>query len=68
LFEANLSTVHVAQMLSRLPESERALFSLRYFQGFNATELGEMFGLPSSTVRARLLSARKILQQLLKDE
>jgi RNA polymerase sigma-70 factor (ECF subfamily) len=68
LFEADLSTVHVAQMLSRLPECERALFSLRYFQGFNATELGEMFDLPSSTVRARLLSARKHLQQIMKYE
>lgn len=68
LFEADLSTVHVAQMLGRLPESERGLFSLRYFHGYNATELGEMFDLPSSTVRARLLSARKNLQKLLKEE
>ncbi len=65
IFEADLSAVHVAGMINRLPESERALFSLRYFHGYNATELGEMFDLPSSTVRARLMSARKALQQLI---
>ena len=63
MFEADLSAVHVAQMIHRLPDSEKALFTLRYFQGYNATELGEMFGLPSSTVRARLKSARKSLQK-----
>ena len=66
IFEPDLGTVHVAQWLAQLPETERALFSLRYFQGYNATELGEMFGLTSSAVRARLLSARKTLQQLIR--
>ena len=65
IFESDLSIVHVIQWLDKLPDSERALFSLRYFQGFNATELGEMFNLPPSTVRARLLSARKTLQTLI---
>ncbi len=67
IFEADLSVVHVAGMINRLPESERTLFSLRYFHGYNATELGEMFDLPPSTVRARLMSARKTLQQLIHD-
>ena len=34
---------------------------MRYFEGYNATELGELFSLPPSTVRARLASARKRL-------
>ena len=49
----------VGQLVDRLPESERALFALRYFEGYNATELGDLFDLPPSTVRARLASARK---------
>ena len=45
----------------RLPEAERALFSLRAFAGYNATELGELFDLSPSTVRCRLASARRKL-------
>ncbi len=67
-FEPDLSTMQVAMWINQLPESERTLFSLRYFQGFNATELGEMFNLPSSTVRARLMSARKSIQKLIHNE
>ncbi len=48
----------------RLPPEERALFILRYVEGYNATELGERFNLPPSTVRARLASARRKMQKL----
>ena len=60
-FEEDMTRAAVQQLVSRLPESERALFSLRYFAGYNATELGDMFNLPPSTVRARLASARRKL-------
>lgn len=60
-FEEDYGEVAVQQLVGRLPESERALFILRYFQGYNASELGELFHLPPSTVRARLASARRKL-------
>ncbi|MCI9036790.1 MAG: RNA polymerase sigma factor [Oscillospiraceae bacterium] len=60
-FEEDLTQADVGQLVSRLPEGERALFTMRYFEGYNATELGELFSLPPSTVRARLASARKRL-------
>lgn len=60
-FEEDLTRFVVRQLVSRLPETERALFTMRYFEGYNATELGDLFGLPPSTVRARLASARKRL-------
>lgn len=60
-FEEDFGEVAVQQLVGRLPESERALFILRHFQGYNASELGEMFQLPASTVRARLASARRKL-------
>ena len=53
----------VAALCASLPEEERTIFTLRYFAGYNATELGEMFGLPPSTVRARLKSARGKLKR-----
>ena len=60
-FEEDLTAVAVAQLVDRLPETERALFSLRAFAGYNATELGDLFDLSPSTVRSRLASARRKL-------
>lgn len=62
-FEEDLSQAAVAQLVARLPESERILFTLRYFEGYNARELGDMFNLPSATVRSRLASAKRRLRQ-----
>lgn len=62
--EDDLSEIIVMQLLNRLPDEERHLFLLRYMQGYNSTELGRMFDLPPSTVRARLASARKKIIKL----
>ena len=62
-YEEDLSGSVVAQLVGRLPESERAIFILRYFEGYNARELGEMFSLPPATVRSRLASAKGRLRQ-----
>ena len=42
-------------------EGVQKLFWLRYFEGYNASELGRMFKMKPSTVRAKLLGARKTL-------
>lgn len=60
-FEEDFSIPAVAQLIGCLPDMERELFVLRTFAGCNAAELGERFGLPASTVRSRLASARKRL-------
>ena len=60
-FEEDFTALVVRQLMDRLPPEEKALFDLRYFQGYDSTELGELFDLPPSTVRARLSAARKRL-------
>jgi RNA polymerase sigma-70 factor (ECF subfamily) len=60
----DLSRFAVAAFVQRLPESERAIFCLRYFSGYDSGEIGERFGLKPSTVRARLLSARARLKKM----
>lgn len=57
--------VDMEQLLEQLPEQEGVLFAMRYFQGYNSRELGQMFGLPEGTVRSKLLLARKHLRKLL---
>ena len=37
---------------------------MRYIEGYNSTELGEIFDLPPSTVRSRLSSARKKMSKI----
>jgi len=67
-FQEDLTVIEVRQMLARIPPLEAAAFELRYFQGYNATELGELMGVSPSTIRARLASARKHLRILWNDK
>lgn len=57
--EDDLSEVIVRQLCNQLPHEEGRLFWMRYIEGYKSTELGEIFDLPASTVRSKLLSARK---------
>ena len=66
-FEEDLSQAAVAQLIARLPETERPLFTMRYFEGYNARELGEIFDLPAATVRSRLASAKRRLRQWIEE-
>lgn len=66
-FEEDLSQAAVAQLIGRLPEGERALFTMRYFEGYHSRELGEMFHLPPATVRSRLASAKRRLKQWIEE-
>lgn len=66
-FEEDLSQAAVAQLIARLPDGERTLFAMRYFEGYRSRELGELFGLPPATVRSRLASARRRLRQWIEE-
>ena len=52
-------------LLNSLPDIEGVLFSLRHLEGYNSTQLGELFSLPPGTVRSKLSSARKHLKEAL---
>lgn len=60
-FEDDLTRPQTAEALGLLSPGQRQLFVMRYFGGYDATELGRIFGLPPATVRSRLNSARKKL-------
>ena len=66
-FQEDLSQAAVAQLIGRLPEGEKALFTMRYFEGYNARELGEIFALPPATVRSRLASAKRRLREWIEE-
>lgn len=56
--EDDLSEIEVGQMMQLLSKEDRSMFWMRYMEGYNATEIGEIFGLPPGTVRSRLALAR----------
>ncbi len=67
-FQEDFSAPAVGQLVGRLPPEEQAIFILRHFEGYNATELGEIFSLPPATVRSRLAAARRRLRIWLTEE
>ena len=63
IYSEDFSGAMVMQLCGHLEPQERAIFWLRYFEGYNASEIRGIFGLPASTVRSKLLLARKKLQR-----
>lgn len=59
----DLSQPMVLQLCSVLEPKDRAMFWLRYFEGYNAAEIGEIFQMPPASVRTRLLIARNRLRE-----
>lgn len=66
-FEEDLSEAAVAQLIGRLPDTEQSIFYLRYFEGYNSKELGELFALPAATIRSRLASAKRKLREWIEE-
>lgn len=66
--EAAMGTVDLEMMLELLDPLDRAMFTLRYEEGYNASELSKIFHLPPGTVRVRLMKARTILKKQLLEE
>lgn len=66
--ESALGEVDLETLLTELDPLDYQLFTLRYAEGYNASELGRMFRLPPGTVRTRLLKARTLLKTKLLEE
>lgn len=64
--EAGIQEIENRLLLGSLSKEDRMLFHLRYEEGYNASELSQMFGIPKGTIRARLSRMRKLLQEMLK--
>lgn len=63
--EAGYERAETALVLAKLSDQDRALFHMRYIEGYNASELSEIFGLPTGTIRAKLSRSRKYLKEIL---
>lgn len=66
--EAALGEVDLEALLTELDPLDHLLFTLRYTEGYNASELSRKFSLPPGTVRTRLLKVRTLLKTKLLEE
>jgi RNA polymerase sigma-70 factor (ECF subfamily) len=60
----DLTKVSVEQILGKLSPEKRQLVLMRYFDGFNSTEIGTALSLPAATVRTRLAAAVRELKRI----
>ncbi|MBQ8835308.1 MAG: RNA polymerase sigma factor [Oscillospiraceae bacterium] len=65
--DSRMQEIENRLLLARLSPEDRALFHLRYEEGYNASELSEMLHIPAGTIRARLSRMRKHLKQLMEE-
>lgn len=61
--DAGIQEVENALILERISPQDRAIFYLRYFDGYTAEEIARMLSLPPGTVRSRLSRCRKHLKE-----
>lgn len=64
-FEPGIQEAENRLVLARLSPEDRTLFHLRYEEGYNASELSEMFHIPAGTIRARLSRMRTLLKNMI---
>lgn len=58
---------YVIDVVEELPERERVAVVLRYYAGWNATEIGEVLACPAGTVRSMLHRSLEQLREMLSD-
>jgi RNA polymerase sigma-70 factor (ECF subfamily) len=63
--EEALAARQAAAMVDKLPDAQREVVALVYFEGFTYREAAETLGIPVGTVTSRLNTARQALQRLL---
>ncbi|MBR0508241.1 MAG: RNA polymerase sigma factor [Clostridia bacterium] len=61
--EPGFSQAEMSLLLLRLPPDVRAMFRMRYLDGYSAAELAEIFRMPAATVRTKLSRAKQLLQK-----
>lgn len=59
------SDVENAMLLQTIAPQDRAIFQLRYFEGYTAQEISQMLNIPSGTIRSKLSRCRTYLKKQL---
>ncbi len=65
IFQGEFTEKEWQELLEKLPGYEGAFLVMRYVEGYNSAQIGEMMKMPSGTVRSILSSARKHIREML---
>lgn len=57
----------VLEAVNRLPDTYRAVIYLFYYEGYQASEIGRILGIPTPTVHTRLARGREKLKPFLEE-
>lgn len=68
IVEQNEDPVPLHEAIDRLSSEQRVVTLLHYLEGYSIKEISDMLGVPSGTVKSRLMYARQRLQTLLQAE
>ena len=63
--DPGMQEIENAMLLQSIKAQDRAIFQLRYFDGYSAEEISQMMNLPPGTIRSKLSRCRKFLKQTL---
>lgn len=63
--EDQIEKMYVKQLLNQLPEMQRNLIDLSYFQGYSHKEISENLDMPLGTVKTRIRLAIKHLRAII---
>ena len=61
--DPGMQEIENAMLLQSIKAQDRAIFQLRYFDGYSAEEIAQMMNLPPGTIRSKLSRCRKFLKQ-----
>lgn len=61
-FDELIDRALVAEALTALPEQERSLLQMRFWEGLSQTEIAERHGIPLGTVKSRMTSGLQRLR------
>ena len=61
--DRGIQEIENRMLLQSIHPQDRAIFQLRYFDGYTAEEISQMMNLPPGTVRSKLSRCRKYLKQ-----
>ncbi len=63
--ESDLDQLYMKQMIDQLPEVQRELIDLAYFQGYTQKEISDNLEMPLGTVKSRIRLAIKHLRSII---
>jgi RNA polymerase sigma factor (sigma-70 family) len=58
--------IGIKELLDNLPEDQKSLIDLMYFQGYSQSEIAEEYDIPLGTVKTRVRTAMQKLREMFK--